>query len=485
MKRRVILITGIVAIVLVAIVAVRGQLLNRREAPKFRTFSVTRGDLQVSVSATGTVEPLSIVDVRSRATGIVRAVFVEEGERVKKGQVLVEIDDPDARSALESALAELSAAQARLAQAEATLALQRASVETAIKQAETSLAAARARLAQALAAPQPEDVAQAVEQVRQAEAAVDLAKQNLSRQEQLFASGFISQAQLDQARNQFEVAQAQLRAAQARLAQVRAGTQKYDLEILRAQVRQAEAQLAEAQNGMLQVKLREQEVAAARAQVQSAEASVRQTRERLGETRILAPIAGIVAKRSVEIGQSVIGGTSGGTPVITLADVSMTLAKVYVDEVDISRIPRTAQVEITTDALPGVKFTGRILRIAPQPVVQQNVTQYPVLVRVEDPENRLKLGMTVDAEFIVARRSHVLLVPLESVRGETRKVVMVVQGDKLTPRQVRTGLGDGRFVEILSGLQEGESVYLGPARSTSSLPLRQTNPFQPQFRPRR
>ncbi|MDR7433673.1 MAG: efflux RND transporter periplasmic adaptor subunit [Armatimonadota bacterium] len=485
MKRRIILITGIVAIVLVAIVAVRGQLLNRREAPKFRTFAVTRGDLQISVSATGTVEPVSIVDVRSRATGIVRAVFVEEGTRVEKGQVLVEIDDPDARSALENALAELSAARARLAQAEATLALQRASVETAIKQAEANLAAARARLAQALAAPQPEDVAQAEEQVRQAEAAVDLAKQNLSRQEQLFASGFISQAQLDQARNQFEVAQAQLRAAQARLAQVKAGTQKYDLEVLRAQVRQAEAQLAEAQNGMLQVQLREQEVAAARAQVQSAEASVRQTRERLGETRILAPITGIVAKRSVEIGQSVIGGTSGGTPVITLADVSMTLAKVYVDETDIARIPRTAQVEITADALPGMKFTGRILRIAPQPVVQQNVTQYPVLVRIEDPENRLKLGMTVDAEFIVARRSNVLLVPQEAVRGENRKVVMVVQEGKLTPRPVRTGISDGRFVEILSGLREGESVYLGPARSSSSPTARPTSPFQPQFRPRR
>lgn len=485
MKRRIIVVTGIVAIVLAAIVAVRGQLLNRKESPQFRTATVTRGDLLVSVSATGTVEPVSMVDVRSRATGIVRSVLVEEGERVVKGQLLVEIDDPDAQSALENALAELSAARARLAQAEATLALQRASTETAIKQAEANLAAARARLAQALATPQPEDVTQAEEQVRQAEAAVELAKQNLTRQEQLFASGFISQAQLDQARNQYEVAQAQLRAAQARLAQVKAGTQKYDLDVLRAQVRQAEAQLAEARNGMLQVALRQQDVAAARAQVRSAEASVRQARERVAETRILAPIAGIVVKRSVEIGQSVIGGTSGGTPVITLADVSMTLARVYVDEADIARIPGTAQVEITADALPGIKFTGRILRIAPQPVVQQNVTQYPVLVQIEDAGNRLKLGMTVDAEFILARRSNVLLVPQEAVRGENRKVVMVVQGDKLTPRPVRTGISDGRFVEILSGLREGESVYLGPARSTTSPPGRQTNPFQPQFRPRR
>lgn len=481
--------TSLVALVVVLVVAggglvVRSRLAGRTEAPRFRTAEVTRGDLLISVSASGTVEAVSLVDVRSRATGRVRAVLVEEGDRVSLGQLLVEIDDPDARAALENAYTALAAARARLAQAEDTVAIQRAATVTQVKNAEAAVAAARARLSQ-LRTPRPEEITQAEEAVRQAQAAVALARQNLQRQEQLFADGFIPRSQLDQARNQEEVAQSQLRAAQARLAQLRAGGSAQEVEIAQAQLRQAEAQLAEARNGVLQLTLRQHEVAAARAQAQSAAAAVRQAQDRVNETRITAPAPGVVVKRSVAVGQSVIGGSAGGTPVITLAEISPVRARVFVDESDIARITPEAEVEITADALPGVAFRGRIIRVAPQPVVEQNVTQYPVTIEAEDPERRLRLGMTVDAEFILARRTGVLLVPQEAVRGSDSKAVFIVQGEKLVPRIVQTGISDGRFVEIPRGLREGETVYLGPARGAPSTVPGGTNPFQPRFPPRR
>jgi len=482
-KRRTIVVAVLIAAVVVAAVVVRGRLAGRAAAPRYRTAEVTRGDLLLSVSASGTVEPISLVDVRSRATGTVRRVLVEEGDRVRRGQVLVEIDDPDARAAVETARGALVAADARLSEAEAQVTVTRSTTATAIRQAEANVAAARARLTQAQGS-RPEEIAQAEEAVRQAQANETLAKQTLARQEQLFNEGFISRASVDQARSQYEIAASQLRAAQTRLAQVRAGGSAQDVEIARAQLRQAEAQLAEARGGALQVRLRMEQVVASRAQRGQAAANLRQAQDQLGETRITAPIDGLVVKRSVAVGQSVIGSASGGTPVLTLAEVTPVLARVLVDESDIAQLTsrKEVAVEVTADALPGVTLAGRIERIAPQPGVEQNVTQYPVVVEVDDRQRVLRLGMTVDAEFILARRTGVLLVPQEAVRGDQSTAVFTVEGVELKPRVVETGLSDGRFVEIVRGLREGEVVYLGTARQPEP---RQTTPggtpFQPRF----
>lgn len=485
MRRRGVVIAVVLLAVAAGVVAVgRGRWFGRSEAPRYRTAEVTRGDLLVSVSASGTVEAVSLVEVKSRATGQVRAVLVEEGAPVRRGDVLVQIDDPDARSAVETTRAAVAGAQARVAQAEASLAVTRSSTTTSVRQAEAGVASARARL-EAVQRGRPEEIAQAEEALRQAQASEALARQNLARQEQLFADGFIPRSTLDQARSQHEVAASQVKAAEARLALVRAGGSPQDVEIARAQLQQAEASLAEARNGALQVRLRQEEVAASRAQLAQAQASLRQAQDRAAESRITAPIDGAVVKRSVAVGQSVIGSAAGGTPVVTLAQLSPVQAKVRVDEADIAQLTHVADIEVTADALPGVLLRGRLLRIAPQPVVEQNVTQYPVTIQIDDPQRRLRLGMTVDAEFVLARRTNVLLVPQEAVRGgESRSVFLVVDGE-LRPRIIETGISDGRFVEVRSGLRGGEVVYLGTARPSNTTPAPGGSPFQPRLAPRR
>jgi len=478
-----------VVVVAVLIAAVAGIALVVRsrggsETPRYRTAEVTRGDLQLSVSASGTVEAVALVEVKSRATGVVTSMLVDEGAVVRKGQALAVIDDPDARAGLESARGAWLAAQARLDQAESNVAVARANTATAIQQAEANVAAARARLAQ-VQTGRPEEIAQAEEALRQARASEALARQNLARQEQLFNDGFVPRSSLDQARNQWEVAASQVKAAEARAAQVRAGGSAQDVQIARAQLQQAEAQLADARNGVLAVRLRLEEVAAARAQLAQARANLRQAQDRAAESRITAPIDGVVVKRSVAVGWSVIGTASGGTPVVTLAQMVPVQAKVYVDEADITRVTPRVMVDVTADALPGVTLRGRVTGIAPQPIVEQNVTKYPVTVEVADPGRQLRLGMTVDAEFVIARRTGALLVPQEAVRGQESKAVFIVDGTALRPRVVETGLSDGRFVEILRGLREGELVYLGTARQSAPSTPPGGNPFQPRFQPRR
>lgn len=422
---------------LIILLAVSGLALAQRRGGSekngsMRTAPVTRGTIVISVSATGTVQPTSLVEVRSRATGTVKQVLVEEGQRIRAGEVLVEIDDPDARAAVESGQAALRSAEAAAASARARLAVLRAGATVYTRQ-------------------------QAEEAVRQAEATLAQAKSNLERQEQLLRDGYVAQSAIDQARRDAAVAESQLRAARAHLADVVTGA--------------TPEQIADAEGTVRQTL----------AQADQMRATLRQAEQRQAETRITAPISGVVVKKAVDMGQTVIGGSGvGGTLVITLAQTDPLLATVNVDESDIAGISLGMPVRLTADALPNVAVQGRVDQIAAQAQVNQNVTQFAVTVTLSSPPAAMRLGMTVNAEFLRARAANVLLVPQDAVKPGNPPTVTVVQGSALQTRPVVTGLSNGRQVEISDGLTEGEIVFLGYTRQPAA-PAGGRAPFQPQF----
>ncbi len=456
----------------------------RGDTPRWRTATVTRGDLIVSVSASGSIRPVAEVEVRSRATGVVRAVLLNEGDRVTLGQVLAEIDDPDAAAAVRTARANLEAAEARLRQAAATRRSLAAQDAAATRQAQANLEVARARLAQLVAGPRPEEAAQAEQAVRVAEADLTLAQSDFERNQQLFKDGLIAQQQLDQAKTKLDQARAQYLSAVERLKQVKSGATADQIAEARAAARQAEAALQQARARALEDPVRLQQIAAARAEMNQAKSTLANAQERLAETKIRAPVAGIVVRRSVEVGQSVIGGSAGGgTPVLALAVDDPVLAKVMVDEADIAQLRPGLPVDLRAEGIPGESFHGTVQAVSPNAQTVNNVVQYEVTVKVDDPRRLLRFGMTVEADFILVRREGVLLVPREAVRGEESKAVMIVQAERLTPRVVQVGGTDGRMVEITEGVKEGEEVFLGEARQDG--PANQPrNPFSPNFRRR-
>jgi RND family efflux transporter MFP subunit len=198
---------------------------------------------------------------------------------------------------------------------------------------------------------------------------------------------------------------------------------------------------------------------------------------------VRAPITGIVATRSIEVGQTLIGGTAtSGASVFTLADVTPLLASVSVDETDIAKIRRGMAATVTADALPDAQFVGVVTRIAASGVVSNNVNQYTVVVQLTNPSAALKLGMTVDASFVVQAAHDTLLVPTEAIhsQGNMQFVTVVGSDGRLSARQVTTGISDDRNTAITTGLREGERVYLGQASGTPSRPATR-NPFMPNM----
>lgn len=372
---------------------------EREPAPQYESATVVRGDLSVTVEASGTIEPVSTVEVKSKASGEILELGAEIGDAVKAGQMLVRIDPRTPRNLVDQSQAELNAAIQR----ELT------------------------------------------------------AKTQLERGEKLRENAWINQSELE----------------------------------------------------TLQL-----EVANTRAATVAARVALENARIGLEDTEVRAPSPGTILTRQVEVGQVISSPTrdvGGGTVILTMADLTHVRARVRVDETDIGKLEPGVPARVQVAAFPGREFRGRVEKIEPQAVVDQNVTLFAVLIDVSNEEGLLRPGMNVDAVFDVARRDGILLLPVMALRaardvdataellhldadalrkeigaapaGAGRQSgrlrgdgsgalglgrglwVVAVKDGRDVPVPVQTGITDFDRVEITGGLAEGDRVLLLPTAS--------------------
>jgi HlyD family secretion protein len=159
----------------------------------------------------------------------------------------------------------------------------------------------------------------------------------------------------------------------------------------------------------------------ARAGVVNAQVSVDNAKIQLEDTDVRAPITGTVIEKDVERGAVIASATnnvSGGTTLLKMADLSLVQVNTLVDETDIGKVQVGLPASITVDAFPNRPFEGTVLKIEPQALVQQNVTMFPVLVRIDNRAGLLRPGMNADVEIHVGNRDSVLAVPNAALRTQ-------------------------------------------------------------------
>ncbi len=215
------------------------------------------------------------------------------------------------------------------------------------------------------------------------------------------------------------------------------------------------------------------QVSVAKAQEAQAEAALKNAETNLGYTRIISPVNGIVVSRNVDVGQTV--AASFQTP--TLFTIAQDLTKMQVDssvaEADIGKIQIDQPVEFTVDAYPESPFNGRVSEIRNAPITVQNVVTYDVVVKVDNPELKLKPGMTANVSIIVSSKKDILKIPNSALRfrpAEKRDMpekrqkgsgVWVLENGKPSRIEVTTGISDGTYTELLSGdIGEGREVIV-------------------------
>ncbi|HEY8256285.1 MAG TPA: efflux RND transporter periplasmic adaptor subunit [Gemmatimonadales bacterium] len=272
----------------------------------YQAVPVERRDIAVSALASGTLQPDTTVEVKSKASGEILQLLAETGQLVKRGAPLVRVDPRNARNLLAQAQANLDVAKAQLANA------------TSQK----------------------------------------------NRSDELYKSQSITE-------------------------------QEHEQSVL--------------------------DFADAKSAVVNAQVSVDNAKIQLEDTDVRAPITGTVIEKDVERGAVIASATnnvSGGTTLLKMADLNLVQVRTLVDETDIGKIRVDLPATITVDAYPNRPFDGVVLKIEPQAVTEQNVTMFPVLVRIDNRAGLLRPGMNADVEIHVGRRDSVLAVPNAALRTQ-------------------------------------------------------------------
>ncbi len=382
--------------------------------PVFKTSKVLKGDLAVKISATGIVEPNFKVEVKSKASGEVLSFPFEEGDRVKKGTLLLQLDKSDEQRNVAKASTELSSSSAKFKKAETSLLLQKTKYNTDIKSSQSEIETAIANLKEA--------------------------EDKLKRQTELFEKKFVSQESLDTAATLFKVNQENLV--------------------------QARNQLQIAKDSIHDITMKENEVELVQSEVRRSEISVDEAEERLEETEIFAPIDGVIIEKFIEEGQIIASGISnvnGGTAIATIADMSRLFIIADIDETDIGSVKIGHTVRITADAFPKKVFKGKVTRIAPQGLIENSITIFKAKIEVKGAgKNLLKPMMSANIDIVTQQVKDTLYATRAAIRKDDEgKFVVVLKNDKPEKARVKTGIRNPIHAQILSGLNLDDELILG------------------------
>ncbi len=365
----------LIALGVIIALIVAGYFLFRSEdnVLKFRTEKISKGEIVSLVTASGTVNAVTMVLVGTQVSGTIKNIYVGFNSVVKKGQLIAQIDP--------------------------------AVFEAQVEQAKANVLFAHAN-------------------VEKAAVALADAKRTLNRQNELFAKNLIARSDVDAAETAYDTA----------------GTQ----------------------------------VNSAKAQMGQSEAVLRVAETNLRYTRIVSPVDGIVVSRNIDVGQTV--AASFQTP--TLFNIAQDLTKMQINssvaEADIGKIQVGQPVEFTVDAYPDSPFKGHVSEIRNAPVTVQNVVTYDVIVKVDNPELKLKLGMTANVSIVVSSKKDVLRIPNAALRfrpsekrdmagqKEKGRGVWILENKQPKRIAVNTGISDSIYTELVSGeIMEGQDLIVG------------------------
>ena len=431
-----------------------GPLWGTQNGTRYRLAKVERGDITAYVSATGTLNPVIMVQVGTQVSGTIEKLFVDFNSTVVPGQQLVQLDQAIFR--------------AKVVQAEANLDNTHADVKNALANVHNM----RAGIDNAQA-----EVASRSAQLDRARVSIDDTKRILERQRALFERSLLSRHEAETAQTAYDVAVAQHNAA------------REDRVSAEAKLRATRAQLVAA----------EAQVEKAKAQVNQAQAALAQAQVDLERTVIRSPVTGTVISRNVDVGQTVAASLQAPTLFTIAQDLSQMQVDTHVSEADIGQVAVGQVATFTVDAYAGQVMRGTVRDIRAAPIMVQNVVNYNAVIAVENPDLKLKPGMTATVSILVARRDNVLKIPKAALRfhpqltprereqfatsfqkqqaasasdstgaaprrswQNTPKVWALTLEGALWPIAVGLGINDDQFSELQDGnLREGQELIIG------------------------
>ena len=386
----------LIVILLIVAVAGAGVLYSRRGASR---------DAQNRVVISGNIE-LTEVNIAFKTAGRLIERNVDEGDKVKKGQVIARLDRDQLAAQREREAAGEESAVSQMAQAQTSLDWQRNTLAADLEQKRADLASMEARLAELKNGARPQEKLDAKAAVEAAAAEVERAQRDWDRAQILYKNDDISTAQYDQFRTHLDSARAVLNQSKEREALVLAGPRVEQINAQSALVERARGALKMAEANALEMKRREQELNTRRAEISRTKASLALVDSQLSDTIAISPVDGVVLVKSADVGEVL----APGTTVVTVGDIDHPWLRGYINETLLGRVKIGSQARITTDSYPGKVYPGRVTFISSEAefTPKQIQTQqervklvYRIKIEADNPQHELKSNMPADAEIVL------------------------------------------------------------------------------------
>ncbi|MGB6597813.1 MAG: efflux RND transporter periplasmic adaptor subunit [Candidatus Acidiferrum sp.] len=441
-------VIGVVAaLVLIGIVVFSVNQANKGVVTVQTAKVAAQDDLVSIVTASGEVKPTTYTNVTAQGFGRITAILVKEGDHIKKGDKLLLQENVQASADVEAQAAAIHSA------------------EDGVQAADASYRAAQADL-----------VSQ--------QANMEKAKLDWERGQGLYKDGLIAKQDFDQRKSTYDGAVAAVDSSRERVVSLKA-----QLDQTRSQVNQNKAMLV-------------------------------RTKDVLSKTTYTSPINGIVSYLPERVGDYVVPGiqNSNGSFLMTLSDMSVVTAEVKVDETDIVNVRLGQDADVGIDALPGKLFHGKVTEIGSQATLRssglattqsttgtQEAKDFKVVVRLDNPPDNLRPGLSTTAKIKTAEKKGVIAIPIQALAVRTRKDlaeaaklakgqgssgvtlaappppapgdpnkdevqgVFVVNGKKAFFRPVETGITGITNIEVTKGLQVGDEIVVGSYKALRTL----------------
>lgn len=417
---------------------------------------VKRGPADISVLATGIIRPIREVKLSPKQTGLLIKLNVKQGDHVKAGQVIAEMDPSNIRGDVESARGAYHGSLAALHK-----------METGNRPQEVAAAKFQELKSQRALHQAKENVSRLAAQVEALTAQLKRDEAYAKRQQLLSTAGAVSEQAYIDADTAASITKSQLRAA---------GREQEQAEQAVAQSA-AELQAVHEQYSLMSVGFRKEDIEVAKHNAEQAKGQLTKFEALLYDTKVRAPFDGIVTQKYADAGAIVTPTTSAATTSATSSSIIALSGKLeMVAQVAESNVPKIVigqPVEITATAYPDKVFKGKVTQIAPAAIVTQNVTTFEVHADlVDDKKQQLLSGMNVSAQFVIGTIDDALTIPTVCVvsrRGKTGVYVPDKENkDEPEFKPVKTGQTLGKDIVILKGLKEGDEVFEGLSKEQLS-----------------
>jgi HlyD family secretion protein len=358
------------------------------------------------VHVSGNIE-LTEVDMSFKTTGRLVERRFDEGDSVKKGDIVAQLDRDQLAQQKDRDVAGITSADSQYQQLETSIAMQRETLAGDIAAHKADLAQAQAHLDELLNGSRPQEIQESRAAATDERVQYQLAKDDWDRAQALFKNEDISRQQYEQYQTRFHSADAILRQAEHRLSLVEEGPRKEDIAAARDQVASAEQAVKLAEANRLELQRKEEQLVQEKAAIEQARAQAGITGVMLNDTTIYSPIDGVVLVKSAEPGEVL----AAGTTVLTIGDIDHPWLRGYISEGDLGRVKLGQRANVTNDSFPGKTYKGRVSFIASDAEftpkqIQTNEERvklvYRIKIDVENPQHDLKNNMPVEADIHVA-----------------------------------------------------------------------------------